>query len=815
MKNEAKIVLAELQDLSRELQEVVVSKEGCFYKYREKQEIGKKIYADIMKKYEEDGNEFVFSEEVAESGILSQLQGFATVLSLYEDFEIDAKDKKAQEFIDGMLDYLIANALDAGGNLNVDASPYLQESSVFDNYNYVDSITWIISSLLGVIRLHIKGVYLLDLESERGQKIVDIYVKCMNYLLESFIDSPDLKRKFNCGWNFTKDCEEPSLYFTFAVSEILIDMLNTFENVIRAADVDYITEAIHSELDGRGLFESEKFKRNFDKIQAILEEALNDDNFEGYGDALRDFSEFSDEERSVIYEIRQKEEFVKQQYADNLERIKKNREDVQREIALFDKINEGKSVYDSGSLYKRLEDACKKSAYQIWELTRNGLAQEFYSFDLESKISEDAIASSVSSDAIFNVIFVINILINAGLDEDFEDDINYFTFNGSDAYKKAMQDYDDIRDTLRLAYDNCYQYFTKLKKENKEYKISDYSLNFNESFVRHLKNTKDIRKAHIHVFSLMPLLVRTKTTMGEFLIQYPQYDMIIYLENILKYRCWNSETSEYQWIWENDGYSTSSNYYFVTVLADFYDYYNKYEYVFHSNINKNKKARKEIEERYYKSLQEAGKAVDRTVEEFDELKAAIGKQETVIADLKKKIEYYENDPLRSALNQFIEEALQKTIMSVLATKLSEEASRIISEAKDKVIARAADIENTNGTDKVTIEEWTSDKGADGSIEKGVRDILFASLVAEQLGETIYSTKMTKDERFTALEEIKKYIGRVDKDTKQAIRYYLQGIADSRSSSFVANKGESTLPVAKHIRLMELLDKKSNKGDIDE
>ena len=85
-----------------------------------------------------------------------------------------------------------------------------------------------------------------------------------------------------------------------------------------------------------------------------------------------------------------------------------------------------------------------------------------------------------------------------------------------------------MRDTIRLAYDNCYQYLMKLKKENKEYKIVEYNLNFDESFSKQAKNIKDIRKEHIRVFSLMPLMIRTKTTIGEFLIRYPQYDMMIY-----------------------------------------------------------------------------------------------------------------------------------------------------------------------------------------------------------------------------------------------------------------------------------------------
>lgn len=799
---------SELQDLSRVLQEVTVSKEGCFYKYRDKKEIGQKIYNALMKKYKDDGGVFQFSDELPKSGILSQLQGFASVVSLFEGFDVSAKGKEAKAFIDSMIDYMI-DEIYANGDIKIDATPY-DLKAVFSEYDYIDSVTWIISAILGVMRLYIKGEYNIDFESGKGAKIIELYNYCLKYLLDSYIDDSTSKRKFNCGWNFTKDCEEPSLYFTFAVSELLIDILSTFEDVIRVADIGLIRRLIIETHDKKGFLKTERYLINQDKVKAALEEAEQDESVEGYGETLDRFYEFTDEEKELIKTVHSKIGFVEQEYAENKERIDRNREETQRQKALFALINDNEEVYSEGSPYKKFEEYCKKSANQVWELTSEGLASEFYSSNLESRITEETIASSVSSDAVFNVIFAINILINAGIDEDYEDNINYFTANDSDEYKKAIQDYDNMRDTIRLAYDNCYQYLMKLKKENKEYKIVEYNLNFDESFSKQAKNIKDIRKEHIRVFSLMPLMIRTKTTIGEFLIRYPQYDMMIYLEHILKYRCFVKEDKSYLWIWENDGYSTSSNYYFISAFAAFYDYYDKYEYVFHSNIYKNAKAKKEVEEAYLKSLQEAGKAVDKTEDDFKALETELEKKSEEIAILSGELQRLEDDPLRKALNGFIEEALQKTIISVLTTKLSEEASRIVSDAGERVKKNAEE----KGGDSVDIDRWSNKSPEGESFEKSMRRIVLASLAAEQLGETIYSTKLTKEERYEALDELDRYVGKLDRDTKQAVRYHVQGIADDKSSAYVANKGESTLPISKHVKLMDILDKKTDKGEED-
>ena len=809
-KETTKVVKAELQDLSSVLREIAVSKEGCFYEYRPKGYVGAKIYTEMLKRYEADNKSFVFSDDLPESGLLSQAQALSSVVSVLENLAINPKSKEA--LIKNMINDLLERTKADSGKYRIDASPYLTNSDIFEDIPYMDGITWIISAILGLIRLHIKGAYTLS--DDQLDAIVPLYSFCLKSINDSFIESENTKRKFNCGWNFTTGCEEPSLYFTFAVSELLIDILNTFENVIRSADVELIQRSIREELDKGNLLSSEKYLRNKDKIERALKEANENESIEGVEGALNSFSEFTPEEKLLISEIYLKDRFIEEQCAENTTKIEKNSAEIQREIKFFKLLNNNCAPYDTNSPYKKLEECCKKSANKIWELTKENLASEFYSSNLESTVSTDSIESSVSSDAVFNVIFAINTIINSGLDEDYEDRINYFTINGDKHYNEAISNYDNMRDTIHLAYENCYQFLMRLKKENKDYKISEYTLNFDETFVKHASIVKEMRKAHIRVFSLMPLMIRTKTVIGEFLIQYPQYDMILFLEQILMYRCWDKANKNYLWIWENDGYSTSSNYYFITALSSFYDYYETYENAFRKNANNNRTAKKEIEEKYHKALRESGKAVDKDLSEFESMQKKIADLNEQIATLNQKVEEYENDPLRSALSDFVTNIIKEVIVNILSEKLSNEATRIISSTKERVLERAEVLRSEAEIDDIKIDSWAQLKSKRSGIEKGMGDIMMAML-AEQLGEAIYSVKPTNDDREKALDNIHKYVVRTDKDMKQAMRYYLQGIADEKKSNFVANCGESTLSGADHRTLMRIIEEKqTNKGDID-
>jgi len=813
-KKNTAVVLAELQDLSSELQELAIGKEGCFYKYRPKNFAGGKIYKDIYKKYQKDGNKFVFSDDLPESGILSICQGLLSVIATVE--KMGAALKTTEAFVTEQINALLNETAGKNGTgYHINASPYGINTTVFDTHCYLDAVTWITSTVLGIVRLDIAGIYTIG--EEHKKQLIDLYKYCVNMINKSFIPATNTKRGFNCGWNFTSDCEEPSIYFTFAVSEILIDILGTFENVIRNADIPLIQAEIAASLDKNKLLQSERYKEYKDRIEEALRTATEDENMD-VANALDSLRAFSDEEKSLIIEIWQKFRAIEAECAENADKMAQNSPEIQKEKEFFLLMNNGHAPYGENSPYRILEQNCKESANNVWKITKDALATSFFASNLASTVSEEAIEASASSDAVFNVIMIINIVINAGLDEDAEDSINYFTVNGSEAYDEAILEYDNMRDTLRLAYDNCYQFLLALQKKGKDYKINEYTLSFDESFTALEKAAGELRRAHIRIFSLMPLMVRTKMTMGEFLIRYPQYDMQIFLEQILKYRSFDEKEGKYLWLWENYAYSTSSNYYFISSFASFYDYYEKYEHAFLPNINNNQTAKKEIKAEYHREMIEKGFAIEKSLAEFSELEKTIKQLQNEIASLQDEILSYRNDPLRSALSGFVETIIKETVINILAEELSAEAARIVNGKKESVMTRAeqyreetgvTDGDNKNG---IALEDWEKAPAAETTaIEKGIGDIMLA-LLAERFGETVYSVKPTNDDRAKGLgrlDDFDKYKRFIGKDLRQAARYYLRGLAENNRSDFVANRGESTLSGGNHRFFEDLIDEKKN------
>ncbi len=732
-------VRKKLQDLSPSLKEVTLDKEGWCYKYRDKKEVGAAIYKDFLayneEKMKKEGK-FSFSDEFNESGILSQLQGFQVLAVLIEEFDCTLDSKR----ILALLDDILCEVTD-GNSVHFDATPYLPESHQFDRRAYIDTITWFISCACSVFRLVIqKG---LELGEERKTRLVELFGKSVDYLTQNFIDAGS-ETPFRYGWNYTENCKEPSLYFTFAVSEVLIDIFSTFENVIRKAE----TEIVQAEIEN----------------------------------TLRRFAD----KPEVAFEIEQKKGQIAASNAEYLEQSQFSAESIAREEELFRLINRGYKPYDNGSFYRILEMQCKLAAECIWGLVRGKLVGGFFGADLVSDIDEAIVEQSITSDALFNSIFAINTIVNAGLDEDIEDKINYYTLNGSKEYEEAMDDYDEMRDTLRLGYDNVYQTYIKLRKRGKEYKVNEYLLSFSEKFSdEDADNVKEMRKARIRVFSLMPLLVKTKTTLGEFVIRYPQYDMQIYLEQILEHRN-IGPNGERMWVWEKEGYSTSSNYYYTSALSDFYRYYEEYEFKYSRNANGNEVQKKRIREKYLAELQadsgEIGK-LNRELRQAEQEKLDLKEE---IEELKGKIEQLNDDPLRKALNDFIYMAVQERIDSLVPDFFRRMAEDIASKAKERAFGE-------------TPEEEES------AFRKSVRSLII-SLVGEQMLGAIRENKTDPQKVDRAMSSLEKNAAA---DFGKVLQIYFLQILQEGGSNYVSSGGYRGIKAALQ-REQALKDEQKNK-----
>ena len=155
--------------------------------------------------------------------------------------------------------------------------------------------------------------------------------------------------------------------------------------------------------------------------------------------------------------------------------------------------------------------------------------------------------------------------------------------------------------------------------------------------------------------------------------------MQIFLEKILKYRLLD-EKGNYMWIWEGNGYSSSSNYYFVTALGSFFSYYEKYERDFIENSNENEERKKEIREAHLKELKKEGNEIGNLNKDIETLKAERDALKKKLDSANAEVAELKSDPLREALQGFIMKTLEENfypIMTKMLLKSQEELERSV------------------------------------------------------------------------------------------------------------------------------------------
>ncbi len=596
-----------LLDLSVGLKDIIVGKQGIFYEYEDKKIIGNKIKAALLKKYNDTTKSkarkqgFYLSDDVTSVGVLSQCHSLQCLLALIDGCGVEI-DEKTNNIILSVLDDIIENVIRPEGFV-FDASPYDAKFDV--NMPYMDSLTWVMSTMLSCLRLSIRTDVCFDIGEQRYAQAVSIIKECLNIICDSYISNSQStgENALNKGWNFTTKCEEPSLYFCFAVSEVYLDFYKTFEAYILT-------------------FENMRRK---EKGIAVIEDAKT----------VADRNAYLNSEEGI------------------------------KLAKLFQQINNGEPFL-AGSPYCKFEGYLRDVAIRVWELVKDKFTESFFNSDLATTVSEDIINQSSTNDALFNSVYIINILINGAYDEMLNDEIMAVSSDGTATVEseqklaQAQATYDNFLETIQLAYQRAYRCYNQLKNDDKEHIVEQYVLGFNEKFTLRRDSIKELRKKRIKVFSLFPLLVKTNSIIGEYLIKYPQYEMIKYLDSVMANRYAKRVVSgtvlEYEWFWEADGYYSASNYYYATSITSFYDYYETYEKRFFEVEKANVKVVEEVKKEYFSELNKGNGEIGILKKKIELLKAENEK-------LSSKESKFEN-----ATTEFISEYISTNSVSIL-TKL--------------------------------------------------------------------------------------------------------------------------------------------------
>lgn len=625
-------------------------KDSIFRTYKDKTTIGKEIFKELYKTFHYDKDEKkkkkngFYMDDSQEIGILSQCQSLQALLLLPAEFGLSFDDVHIIDPIEEnlsireIMDIVIEDVIEriktpTDGVYKFDASPYDTGRHFDVKYSNVEAITWVIPSFLQALKYHaVQG------ETCMWEKdLVSVISYGIKYLNDAFITSEKVgtSEKLSVGWNFTDDCEVPSLYYSFAVCECFVSFYETFKEYL-----DYLVAV-----------------RNIERHPSC---GLEIDK-----DLIREYkAHLVSKEKALKKKDPGKNEFGKQ-----LARFDKYTELVMR----FTEINGGIEGIDEDSLYGTFEKNCKTVANEVWRHTKNYLADNFFFNDLYKKLSENDIAISTTSDALFNTVYIINIMLDAGLEKELI--LQKQIAQTDEELHKAEREYNNLLESCQIASQNAFRTYEKLKTDGKEYIVEQFLVGFNEEFIIHREKVKELRKLRMRVFTLMPLLIRTNNVISEYLIKYPQANMKKYLGYILENRY--EKNNEFKWIWENDGFFSCSNYYYIAALGEFYSYYEQYESKFIKNYNDNESARAKIKEDYLEDLTRQGGDISNLKAELEEKNEKITALQNQVDNIK--------TPVEDAVSAVVAKEMEKLLPKMLNDFISEAAHGITVDTVDSAI----------------------------------------------------------------------------------------------------------------------------------
>lgn len=653
--------------------------------YKPKREIGIEIFRALNERLIDLGNGKIgvpMDSVEKKVGLLSQCQGLQTLVSLVNDFGLDFDDnsydtinnRSIRNIMDAILKDIINNLrvsdreidedsddeLDTRELFIFDASPY--DSTHFDeNIASIETITWVLPTFFQILVIHTREKLTCKWENNLI-RIIRYGLRCIN---EAFIDgtrNPDGKG-LKIGWNFTKDCEEPSLYFTFVVGECFLDMFSTFEEILK-----HPYNVLHNHEYGIEINEEDKNK--------FIEQR---EKFE------REETENADSDKRI----------VRHDPYNELVRIfrKINSADVIEEQDPYEEIK-----VDNSGYYGILESQLKEVTKEIWKFVKNDLADKFFYNDLASQLTEDDIRMSTTSDALFNTVYIANILIDGGMDETLQLEMHQAEIKSMDpeATEKERQnqanialqkqrEYENLLESCQLAVQRAFRTYESLKNDGKDYIVDQFLIGFNERFVVHKERVNDLRKLRMRVFSLLPMLIHTNNIINTYLVKYPQVNMKKYAAYILENRFTkDSDDQNVEWIWEKDGYFSGSNYYYVNAIKELYEYYEEYE----QNYIPIGKANKKREQDYYKKLisphGEIGILKSEHEKAEKEKQRQIDQRDAEIAELKQLLEEerQKKPTIEDRIRELIQNEINKGFINNLTQVFTQAAKALVPETVD-------------------------------------------------------------------------------------------------------------------------------------
>lgn len=317
-------------------------------------------------------------------------------------------------------------------------------------------------------------------------------------------------------------------------------------------------------------------------------------------------------------------------------------------------------------IYKKNEDFVQKNWELIDEFRRitassgryvenrlnekgTDLATDFVRSDF-SGISSSNVISTQDNNAVMNTLFILAIYLNAGIDEDYEwageNKIDWFFNSLQFSISNIRKIYSILKGEKRQELVDSYSIYSALLSEK-------YPASYRDFIQRFRKECKNVA-----VYDLIPLLCNTYSIVFDYLIKYPQLEMVSNLELIME-NCSDGD----RWLWgDANGFSVNNNLYYIVALENFYRYYEEYELPLSGYVDQYNQIVKEKTDEYEKKISEENEKYKALVKDKERLEDELkNKKSDLDMEVVRLAEMAFENMIENKFNSYMSDLLMKAM----------------------------------------------------------------------------------------------------------------------------------------------------------
>ncbi len=304
-------------------------------------------------------------------------------------------------------------------------------------------------------------------------------------------------------------------------------------------------------------------------------------------------------------------------------------------IGFIDTAESGSDCYTQ--LY---QDICFKIGDRAWDIYKDVLKSDFFSDNFSENfkvVSKDEILNSSRSSVLFNTLYVIFILF-------------YSYTNG----RHADTDGEEIVDSMTLALQLIQNFYDELCAIGKESIVDRHIIAFDQQHKWVDDFGKILNEENIQASPFLPMLVKANNLIAYYILLFPQKKMGELFDMMLIAKM------DDEWLWDKRKYDILSTERYLESIADFFDYYDKFERSYAERSINNVKLKKDFEAELTPKIYEEvrTKLEDSHKKNVEKIKRTMSKNYPVEVAINNKIDAMIKERSLALLNESIEKIIQ-------------------------------------------------------------------------------------------------------------------------------------------------------------